>query len=862
MESSFAEAAPASGRPPADESPANHAQEEEEQGRPPSTASSTSSERGKSAVHGFRLRSRVFSWFRQPSMVVWGIAIAAIVESVILTWVQGQNYLGFHATQGDLGDYNQAFFTTVHGQGFLYYTTNIPGGSSGSMWATHFSPTLLLLLPLYAIAPSPVTLLFLKQAALALSALPLYGIAKVYFRTGPLPVLFASLYLISPLTLAVDWNSFDPEAFLPLAVLVAIYFFAKGRFWPFMLCWVLALGTIEAAPPLLMLFAAGGLVATFLGASSIPYLTSVQQRRPLLIAFLVAGAWFALAYVVLLLAGPRGGGFGDAYAVRYSILGASSFPDVIPRALTHPGAAAAALQFNESAKILFLELVILATGAVSLLGGLRYILPFAGYVVLAFLSNNAGLYVFGTQYVALILGFMFVAAIEGTVLIVDFLGGQEGNHRRRDLTHQLTADAHELAARLSESLPEDPVRSREGRRLERAVALLGRDELGPAEAELERVRRALDTDSQGRLPVSAGAVGASGELDATNHDGLTTRKHRNRFSLDREVALESVPFAFVAVLVLTATALANPLNSESLGGGSAITYGLAGPNAHDQLLHSVLELIPPQASVLTTSHLFPELSSRPDAYVVVDGAYLRGNESISQDLNAWVNRSNFVAVDYRDDPTPATFYQYYSNLSPFRLYAAEDGAYLYERGWHGAPSFWIPWTLSLAGGQLTLNHTIASISPSYASPMGPSLYHNEDPSGPKKAQIWTGPRILYLPPGNYDVTFNLELYAHAKGPQLLLRAVETPALVEDNVTFATGQEMYHTVKIIAGSGAFQNLANYTVDATQTSTWIQQNVTIPFEWNSTGYVSFPGTYLSNTLSLYLVSIQVVQQPFLD
>ena len=861
MESSSTEATPTLEHVPADVSSANPAREGEGTAGQPPPLSSTAGEPEESSVYGSTLRDRVLSWFRRPSMVVWGIAIAAIVESVILTWVQGQNYLGFHATQGDLGDYNQAFFTTVHGQGFLYYTTNIPGGSSGSLWATHFSPTLLLLLPLYAIAPSPVTLLFLKQAALALSAIPLYGIAKVYFRKGPLPVLFASLYLISPLTLAVDWNSFDPEAFLPLAVLAALYFFAKGRFWPFMFCWVLALGTIEAAPALLMLFAVGGLFATFIAPSSIPYLTALQQRRPLLIAILVAGAWFAVAYVALLLAGPRGGGFGDAYAVRYSILGASSFPDVLPQALTHPGAAAAALQFGGLAKILFLELVILATGAVSLLGGLRYVLPLAGYMVLAFLSNNAGLYIFGTQYVALILGFMFVAAIEGTVLVVDFLGGLESGHRRRDLALRLTADARDLAERLPVFLKEDPTRSQARRQLERAVVLLGRGELGPAERELERVRRALGADSHGQVPVSAGAVDAVGGPNATNQAGHISTKRRNRFSLKRGVSVEAVPFAFLTVLVLTATALANPLISEPLGRGSAIAYGLAGPDAHDQILHSVLQLIPPQASVLTTSHLFPELSSRPNAYVVVDGAYLRGNENISGDLNAWVNRSNFVAIDYRVDPTAATFYRYYSNLSAFGLYAAEDGAYLYERGWQGAPSFWMPWTAALAGGQLTINHTIGSISPSYASPLGPSLYHKADPKAPAKAEIWTGPRLLYLPPGNYSVTFDLELNEQNKGPQLLLRALAAPAIVEDNVTFTTGQERFHTVKIVPGSGNPPPLGSYTVNATKINRWIQQNVTISFEWNSTGYVSFPGTYLSNMMSLYLVSIQVFQRPFL-
>jgi uncharacterized membrane protein len=719
---------------------------------------------------------------------------------------------------------------------------------------------------LYAIAPSPVTLILLKQIALALSALPLYGIAKVYFRKGSAPVLFAALYLISPLTMAIDWNSFDPEAFLPLAVLGALYFFAKGRFWPFMLCWILALGTIEAAPPLLILFAAGGLLATFVVQSSTPYLTALQQRRPLLIALLVAGAWLAIAYFALQLAGPRGGAFGNSYATRYTVLGATSFPDVLPRALTHPGAAAAALQFDGSEKLLFLGLLILATGAFSLLGGLRYLLPFAGYLTLAFLSNNAGLYIFGTQYAALIFGILFAAAIEGTVLVVDFLGISTGDQRRHDLETRLISEARDLGRRLPPSIQANSTRRQLSDRLQRAVTLLGRGELGPAERELERSRREIEAHSQSRVTNSVSSLGGDGKARAVGRSRLVALRSRTRFLLKSVGTTDAVVLAILAVCVLSATAVANPLIGEPLDRSSTITYGLAGPNADDQVLHSVLQLIPAQASVLTTPHLFPELSSRHDAYVVVNGAFLRGNETIAGDLSAWSNQSNFVAIDYRVDPTAAFFYQYYLSetgaLSEFGLYAAEDGAYLYERGWHEAPSFWMPWTTTLAGSQLTIfpgNKT----SPAGGSILGTSLFHDQDPTGWKKGPIWAGPGMLYLPPGNYSVSFNLDLYDRNRGSQLLLQATAAPANITDNVTLTTGQEKYHTILIKNDLRPYHSLGNYTVSANNTTklrTWTLQTVTFSFQWNSTGYVSFPGTYLSRNMSLYLLSIQVLQQPF--
>ena len=614
-----------------------------------------------------------------------------------------------------------------------------------------------------------------------------------------------------------------------------------------------------------MLFAVGGLFATFFASSSIPYLTALQQRRPLLIALLVAGAWFIVGYVVLELAGPRGGGFGGAYAVRYTVLGATSFPDVLPQALTHPGAAAAALQFDGAKKILFLELVILATGAISVLGGLRYILPVAGYMTLAFLSNNAGLYIFGTQYAALILGFMFVAAIEGTVVILDFTHGLKSDQRRRDLAIRLVAEARDLTERLPASFRDHATLSRVGDRLARAQELLGLGKLGLAEGELEWVERALRVESRGRDRPPTSAVGAVGGPVATDRDRLIAPRRRTAFSLGRETALDVTVFATVVAIVLTTTALANPLVSGPLARGEAITYGLAGPNAHDQILQSVLQLVPPQAPVLASPHLFPELSSRHNAYVVVNGASLRGNENLSGDLNGWVNQSDFVAIDYRVDPTAAVFYRYWSNLSAFGLYAAEDGAYLYERGWPSAsnPNFWAPWSSALAGGQLTANQ--GSATNQYAnSSLGPALYHGASATSKNNSLIWSGPGMLYLPPGNYSVTFDLYLTAQDKGPQLKLQIRENPAWVNDSNLSLPGGERYHTVTIAPDRSAtgILNQSTVAVPGTELRTLIQRYVTISFEWNSTGYVSFPGIELSQGLSVWLVSVQVLQQSSLE
>ena len=425
-------------------------------------------------------------------------------------------------------------------------------------------------------APSPLTLLVLKQAALALGAIPLYGVAKVYFR-GVLPSLFALLYLISPLTLSVDWNNFDPEAFLPFFALAALFFFAKGRLWPFVACWLLALGTIEAAPAVLILFAVGGLIGTFLARPSSPYWTVSVERRALLIALFLACGWLILSFIALQLAGPRGGAFGGAYDTRFTVLGASSLPDVLPRALTHPGAAGAALQFQGSRKLLFLELAILASGALSLVGGLRYLLPFMGYLTLAFLSNNLSMYDFGAEYSALFTAFLFVAAVEGAVLVRDLLSGPNPADRFNKLKVRLATELQDLRQWLSEVPADWPGLDSALFRLQVASASMENNKLGPAELHLQRLRRKLGST----FPRTSGfqAPALRHLADPKGNRSIDPGPSRSRFDLARTSAKLAgyAPIIILVACILPVTAVANPLLSSPVGGGLDVGIRAAGP---------------------------------------------------------------------------------------------------------------------------------------------------------------------------------------------------------------------------------------------------------------------------------------------
>lgn len=53
----------------------------------------------------------------------------------------------------DLGNYNQAIYTTASGTGFLYYTADLLANPLGSIFGVHISIALLEILPIYIFFP-------------------------------------------------------------------------------------------------------------------------------------------------------------------------------------------------------------------------------------------------------------------------------------------------------------------------------------------------------------------------------------------------------------------------------------------------------------------------------------------------------------------------------------------------------------------------------------------------------------------------------------------------------------------------------------------------------------------------------------
>jgi uncharacterized membrane protein len=158
----------------------------------------------------------------------------------------------------DLGNYEQAFWTTLHGR-FLA-TTYLDGGT---FLSHHFSPLLAAPAALYALVPRTETILAFQAASVGLAALPLYGLALRRWQSATAAMALALAYLMLPATQMPVFYDYHDVTMLPLCVFGLLWAAAARRWKTALLCGV-ATALVKEEGALL----AGGL-AVYLAASRV-----------------------------------------------------------------------------------------------------------------------------------------------------------------------------------------------------------------------------------------------------------------------------------------------------------------------------------------------------------------------------------------------------------------------------------------------------------------------------------------------------------------------------------------------------------------------------------------------------------------
>src|SRR5688572_1890884 len=116
---------------------------------------------------------------RARTRMAWITAIGgSLIFIITLYWFAQAQHSAYSTGRQDLEIYAQVIWNTANGR--PYETTLLK--TNRSHLAEHLSGAVLLLAPLYKLAPSPMLLIGIQQVALGLAALPIFAFARV--RTG------------------------------------------------------------------------------------------------------------------------------------------------------------------------------------------------------------------------------------------------------------------------------------------------------------------------------------------------------------------------------------------------------------------------------------------------------------------------------------------------------------------------------------------------------------------------------------------------------------------------------------------------------------------------------------------------------
>ncbi len=250
---------------------------------------------------------------------VWPVALwtAMVVWSATLFLVMRDLFLGFRLARYDLGNMTQAVWSTADGRP-LDVTDGVTG-TQMSRLGQHVDPILAALAPFWIAVPSPLTLVAVQIAAVALGALPVLWLARRHLGSERDGALLALAYLAYPWSAWVAIDGFHPVTLAIPLLLFGIWFLDGDRLLPFALCAGVAALT-------------GELAGVWIAALGLWYAFRRGHRRAGLLTSALGLGWTFVA--VRLVVPALSGESSDYYSVYDRVGGSPS--GVVRTAVTDP----------------------------------------------------------------------------------------------------------------------------------------------------------------------------------------------------------------------------------------------------------------------------------------------------------------------------------------------------------------------------------------------------------------------------------------------------------------------------------------------------------------------------------------------
>jgi uncharacterized membrane protein len=567
-----------------------------------------------------------------PTWYVLGFSVALFVGFSLYTSLR---YSTYHMTGSDFGSYVHMFATTLSGKGWLLQGKYIVSHPGRSYWGGHFSLTLLTFLPIYALFPSPYTLLVLKSFLLAVSVPVLWFLARTRLESDRLALLVTISYAVNPFLWSAWLFDFQEQILLPIFIFVAYATYANRRRIAFLAFVTLTVFTNEFVTILVGGFLVGLAITAYRDErlrTDLPPLVGAAAIT--LLARFVAG------YVI------------SQYSIR------SGIPLV---SIAHP------LQpFIETARASIGELL-----------GILFLHPTL---------------LFETLSIDIFRKVVFLGALVMPVLFLS-------------LRDEATVGA--LAPYLSFSW-----------------ILTGREVYYTFDAHYPLYL----------LPfIYIGAVRVLGRLERqySSPAGLLT-------SLNNDVSRHTLPGVHHLLVVAVIF--------SAVGGGAvvgSVKQPLDIPGERAELREEAVDMVPVNASLLTTNRLFPHVATRENAtYTPVQNNFRRYVDRYGLPM------SEYILYDVTSDSTNQIKETYKRQLgSTYGVYAYQDGIWIWKRGYNGPPTGITREELSL------MEYNFDAFRVNYGRVANGKIIAS---SVPRSENIWYGPYVI-LPSGKYAVTFVLNV---------------------------------------------------------------------------------------------------------
>ena len=215
-------------------------------------------------------------------------------------------------------------------------------------WGEHFSVSVTLLTPFYALGAGPAFLLTLQALTVALVAPLLYALARSYGARPWLAALPGLLWLASPLTVIPNVNDFHHVPLVAPVIVGSVLALKHDRLILFAILAAVACGAKEDVA---LLYVMLGLVVAWEG-----------RRR---LGALIAASSLGLFLVVILVYMPAVGSMQGWYEQRFAGDRGDSVLDVGIWMLEHPGGAIG--HFLDTPKLGLLLALLVTTGGLCLL---------------------------------------------------------------------------------------------------------------------------------------------------------------------------------------------------------------------------------------------------------------------------------------------------------------------------------------------------------------------------------------------------------------------------------------------------------------------------------------------------------------